>query len=146
MIGVIPNPKKKISIDFPISQVKEGVSKISKVAKKYKIFKENNAFNQFTFEASEFLSLGVYIDVNLSSQGENRTDVEIEVKRKLGAFDTWVEVQNANEHIDKLVDILSKTLTLDDSQLVETNKEEKGVPTWAIILGIIIGLGILGNL
>jgi ribosome-associated translation inhibitor RaiA len=146
MIGVIPNPKKKISIDFPISQVKEGVSKISKVAKKYKIFKENNAFNQFTFEASEFLSLGVFIDVNLSSQGENRTDVEIEVKRKLGAFDTWVEVQNANEHIDKLVDILSKTLTLDDSQLVETAKEEKGVPTWAIILGIIIGLGILGNL
>jgi hypothetical protein len=146
MIGVIANPKKKISIDFPISQVKGGVSKISKVAKKYKIFKENSAFNQFTFEASEFLSLGVYIDVNLSSQGENRTDVDIEVKRKLGAFDTWVEVQNANEHIDKLVDVLSKTLTLDDSQLVEAAKNEKGIPTWVIILGIIIGLGILGNL
>ncbi len=96
-------------------------------------------FNQYTLDGSEFLSLGVYIDFNLTSVTDNRTDVAIEVRRKLGAFDNWVEVQNANEHIQKIMDGLSKILTSPNGQ-VEQVKESSN---WLNILWWIIGLSIL---
>jgi hypothetical protein len=142
MIGAIPNPTKKVVIDFSIDQVKTGIKKISQVYKKYKLEKENPMFNQYTFEASEFLSLGVYIDFNLTQISETRTEINIEVRRKLGAFDTWVEVQNANEHLQKLIDGLSTVLTTPDGQI----KEKKETPTWVTVLGIIVVLTILSGM
>jgi hypothetical protein len=142
MIGAIPNPTKKVVIDFSIDQVKTGIKKISQVYKKYKLEKENPMFNQYTFEASEFLSLGVYIDINLTQISETRTEINIEVRRKLGAFDTWVEVQNANEHLQKLIDGLSTVLTTPDGQI----KEKKETPTWVTVLGIIVALTILSGM
>ena len=142
MIGAISNPTKKVVIDFSIDQVKTGIKKISQVYKKYKLEKENPMFNQYTFEASEFLSLGVYIDFNLTQISETRTEINIEVRRKLGAFDTWVEVQNANEHLQKLIDGLSTVLTTPDGQI----KEKKETPTWVTVLGIIIALTILSGM
>ena len=139
MIGAIANPTKKVTIDFPISQVKDGVLNIPKVYKKYRLEKQNPMFNQYTLEASEFLSLGVYIDINLNEVGINRTEVNIEVRRKLGAFDTWVEVQNANEHIQKLIDGLSRTLSSPNGQVEEVKEESN----WPVVVGFIIGLCIL---
>lgn len=142
MIGAIANPTKKVTIDFPISQVKDGVLNIPKVYKKYRLEKQNPMFNQYTLETSEFLSLGVYIDINLNEVGINRTEVNIEVRRKLGAFDTWVEVQNANEHIQKLIDGLSRTLSSPNGQVEEVKEESK----WPVVVGVIIGLYILSML
>jgi hypothetical protein len=142
MIGAIPNPTKKVVIDFSIDQVKDGIKKISQVYKKYKLEKENPMFNQYTFEASEFLSLGVYIDINLTQMSDTRTEINIEVRRKLGAFDTWVEVQNANEHLQKLIDGLSTVLTTPSGQI----KEKKETPTWVTVLGIIVALTILSGM
>jgi hypothetical protein len=136
MIGAIANPTKKVTVEFPLNKVKEGVMNISKIFKKYRLEKQNQMFNQYTFDASEFLSLGVYIDVNLSQVADNRTDVQIEVRRKLGAFDNWVEVQNANEHIQKMIEGISKSLMGDTKEV----KEESKLPT---VLGWLIGIGIL---
>ena len=152
MIGVIPNPTKKVTIDFPLDQVKEGVKRIPSLLKKYKMFKTNEAFNVYTLEASEFLSMGVYIDINLTPVANTRTEFNVEVKRKLGSFDHWVEVQNANEHIDKLIDGLSKTMTvsskeLENLEIAETRKEaETKSSRWPVIIGILIGLWILGKI
>ena len=142
MIGAIANPTKRVTVDFPIGLVKDGVRNISKVYKKYKMEKENPMFNQFTLEASEFLSLGVFIDINLSQQGDNRTEINIEVRRKLGAFDNWVEVQNANEHIQKIIDGLSRTFTNPNGQVQEVKEQSK----WPTVLGWIIGICILAAL
>jgi hypothetical protein len=152
MIGVIPNPTKKVTIDFPLDQVKEGVKRIPSLLKKYKMFKTNEAFNVYTLEASEFLSVGVYIDINLTPVADTRTEFNVEVKRKLGSFDHWVEVQNANEHIDKLITGLSKTMTsssaeLENLEAVETQNEAKTKSSrWPVIIGILIGLWILGKM
>ena len=35
---------------------------------KYKFSKANEIFNQYTYESSEFLSLGVYVDINLNKK------------------------------------------------------------------------------
>ena len=152
MIGVIPNPTKKVTIDFPLDQVKEGVKRIPSLLKKYKMFKTNEAFNVYTLEASEFLSMGVYIDINLTPVADTRTEFNVEVKRKLGSFDHWVEVQNANEHIDKLITGLSKTMTssseeLEKLEVVETkNEADAKASRWPIIIGVLIALWILGKM
>jgi hypothetical protein len=139
MIGAIANPTKKVTIDFPISLVKDGVRNITKVYKKYTMEKENPMFNQFTLQASEFLSLGVFIDINLSEPSPNKTEINIEVRRKMGAFDEWIEVQNANEHIQKILDGLSRTLTNPNVQV----QEVKQVSKWPEVVGYIIGICIL---
>jgi hypothetical protein len=139
MIGAIANPTKKVTIDFPISRVKDSVRNISKVYKKYTMEKENPMFNQFTLQASEFLSLGVFIDINLSEQGDNRTEINIEVRRKMGAFDEWIEVQNANNHIQNIIDGLSRLLTNPNVKV----QEVKQVSKWPEVIGYVIGICIL---
>lgn len=139
MIGAIPNPTKKVTIDFPLNKVKDGILNLPKMFKKYRLEKQNPMFNQYTLDGSEFLSLGVYIDFNLTSVTDNRTDVAIEVRRKLGAFDNWVEVQNANEHIQKIMDGLSKILTSPNGQV----EQVKETSNWLKVLGWIIGISIL---
>lgn len=64
-VFAIPNPKKTTQVDFPIDRVKLSVLNINLENKKYKFTKANEIFNQYTYEATEFLSLGVYIDINL---------------------------------------------------------------------------------
>ena len=142
MIGAIPNPTKKVTIDFPMSQVKDSILSIPKVYKKYRIQSQNPMFNQYTLEASEFLSLGVFIDINLNEVSPTKTEINIEVRRKLGAFDTWVEVQNANEHIQNLINAISKALTSPNGQ-VEEVKQKSYVPE---LIGFVIGIIILMSL
>ena len=71
---------------------------------KYKFSKANEIFNQYTFESSEFLSLGVYVDINLNKITEDKTEITVEIRRKIGTFNQSYEITNANEHIEKTFD------------------------------------------
>jgi hypothetical protein len=142
MIGAIANPTKKVTIDFPMSQVKDAVLTTPKVFKKYRVESQNPMFNQYTLEASEFLSLGVFIDINLTEVTPTKTEISIEVRRKLGAFDNWVEVQNANEHIQNIITAISKSLTSPNGQVQEV-KQKSYVPE---LIGFVIGIIILMSL
>lgn len=125
MFGTIPNPKKTISIEYPLSQVKIGIERISKQAKKYEFEKSNPTFNQYTFKATETLSLGVFIDINLNPISDTKTEITIEIRRKIGSFDQAHEVQKANEHISKLFEIIANGINLNDSEFSDMlNKEE----------------------
>ena len=142
MIGAIANPTKKVTIDFPMSQVKDAVLTTPKVFKKYRVESQNPMFNQYTLEASEFLSLGVFIDINLTEVTPTKTEISIEVRRKLGAFDNWVEVQNADEHIQNIITAISKALTSPNGQVQEV-KQKSYVPE---LIGFVIGIIILMSL
>jgi len=142
MIGAIANPTKKVTIDFPMSQVKDAVLTTPKVFKKYRVESQNPMFNQYTLEASEFLSLGVFIDINLTEVTPTKTEISIEVRRKLGAFDNWVEVQNANEHIQNIITAISKALTTPNGQVQEV-KQKSYIPE---LIGFVIGIIILMSL
>lgn len=116
MLHSIPNPKKNLSLDLSLDKVKTGVERISILSNnKYKFTKSNAVFNQYTYEASEFLSLGVFIDINLSSINENKTDITIEIRRKIGTFNQPSEVTYANQHFDKIIDFISKGITISES-------------------------------
>jgi len=123
-VFAIPNPKKSTVVDFPLDRLKLSVQNLSLVNNKYKFTKANEIFNQYTFEALEFLSLGVYIDINLNSVSENKTEITVEVIRKLGSFNQAHEITKANEHLDKIFSSIA-TLTAKSPEEIEALKNSK---------------------
>lgn len=110
-VNAIPNPKKSTQVDFPIEKVKLSVQSISLRNNKYKFSKANEIFNQYTYESSEFLSLGVYVDINLNKITEDKTEITVEIRRKIGTFNQSYEITNANEHIEKTFECIAFLIT-----------------------------------
>ncbi len=125
MIGVIPNPKKTVNVDYSLEKIKEAVLFIRDIDKNYTLTSYNEIFHQYTYQTTEFLSLGVFIDINLSAIGDSKTEITIEIKRKIGAFDKSYEVTLANEHIQKLITYISQALQFTDSQKAAINEKYK---------------------
>jgi hypothetical protein len=148
MIGAIPNPTKKITVDFPFEQVKTGVKKIPALLKNYKMSKDNETFNFYTLEAYEFLSFGIYADFSLNQISDSKTEINLEIRRKIGSFNQSHEITLANKHIDQLITGLSKTITASPEDLVveSTKRSKSKLNTWAVIIGIWMGLWILGKI
>lgn len=110
--GMIPNPKKSVVVDFTLDEIKSVLIKLPKYfGNKYTLDAQNDLMSQYTFGALEFLSLGVSIDINLNYVTENKTNIEVEVRRKIGAFDKSFEVQKANQHIQNIFNGISTLLT-----------------------------------
>ncbi|MEY3505068.1 MAG: hypothetical protein RL349_1665 [Bacteroidota bacterium] len=128
MIGAISNPKKTLVIDFSIEKLKSIVELIPLLNSKYKFTSKNEILNSFTFEALEFLSLGIFADINFSKQDESRTEISIEIRRKVGAFDQAHEVSKANEHIAVLYELISKCLVLTEAEVTELETKKKSTP------------------
>ncbi len=125
MIGAIPNPKKTVSVEFPINVIKEAVLNVREVDIQYKLTSSNELMNLYTYQASEFLSLGVYVDINLSKISESKTDINIEVRRKIGSFDKSYEVTQANQHIEKLLSLITKAIQLTEEQKLQILEKYK---------------------
>ena len=108
---MIPNPRKVVTIDFTLEELKEAIKRVpGYFSDKYQLLESNDVFNQYTLGATEFLSAGVYMDVGLSSAAEKRTEVTIEVRRKIGAFDQAYEVQHAGTHIANVTNAITALL------------------------------------
>lgn len=105
--GMLPNPKKIITVPLPIEKVSEIINNflpiLNSIKSGYTLTSKSDLYNQWTFEKLELLSLGVYIDISLEEVSENKTKIEIEVRRKIGSFDKSFEVQLANEHIARIL-------------------------------------------
>jgi|GEM_PF-1773116 hypothetical protein len=127
MLGAIPNPKKSLVIDFSIEKLKSTIEYVTVLNNTYKLNSKNDILNTYTFEAMEFLSLGIYADISFSKQDEGRTEVTIEIRRKVGAFDQAHEVSKANEHISTLFNLLSHCVVLDEAQITEMEKRKEYV-------------------
>jgi len=140
MFGAIANPKKTIAVDFSLEKVKVGIERINKISNnKYKVTKSNPTFNQTTLEATEFLSLGVFIDVNLSAVNESKTEITIEIRRKVGAFDQAHEVTKANQHIESLFETIAKGINMSELDLSNLNdSQEKAKKKETSILAIVL--------
>lgn len=120
-VFAIPNPKKTTQVDFPIERVKLSVLNISLENDKYKFSKSNEIFNQYTYEAFEFLSLGVYIDINLNKITDEKTEITVEIRRKLGTFNQSYEVTRANNHLDKIFNIIANLTIKNPQEIAEQN-------------------------
>ena len=105
--GMLPNPKKIITVPLPIEKVSEIINNflpiLNSIKSGYTLTSKSDLYNQWTFEKLELLSLGVYIDISLEEVSADKTKIEIEVKRKIGSFDKSFEVQLAGEHIANIL-------------------------------------------
>jgi hypothetical protein len=144
MIGAIPNPRKTITIDFPIEQVKVAARNIDKVMKFCHFREENDMFNSYKFSRSEFLSLGAFININLNSVGNSKTQVDVEISRQMGAFDEWVEVQKANKHVEETINsiayIIRNGVPVVKTQPTQQKTESGGLGFfgWVGLIGIVL--------
>ncbi len=148
MIGAIPNPKKTFEVDFNIEKLTSTIEFIPLKNNKYKFTSKNEILKTYRFEALEFLSLGVYIDISIGFISDTKTKIEIEVSRKIGAFDQSHEVKKANDHIALIATLISECIVLtpqgikdlEEQKATKANNEKKGCgQTAAVILLIVIG-------
>jgi len=128
MLGAIPNPKKTLVIDFSIEKIKSTIEFIPLLNSKYKFSSKNEILNSYIFEALEFLSLGIFADISLSKLDDNRTEITIEIRRKIGAFDQAHEVSRANDHIAAVFELISKCIVLSESEISELETKKKSTP------------------
>jgi hypothetical protein len=119
----IPNPKKTLTVNFDISKVADSIQAIPSLEKTYKLTKGNEAFNIYTLEAAEFLSLGIFADFSLNEIAEGKTEITLELRRKIGSFDESYEVSKANQHIDTLMDLLSKAIVMGPDDLAKLKEK-----------------------
>jgi hypothetical protein len=143
MIGVIPNPTKSITIDFPIEKVKNSVRNIDKRMQFCHFREGNDMFNYYKFARNEFLSPGVFININLTSISNTRTQINIEIARKIGAFDEWVEVTKANKHMEETINSIANNIQygipVPQTQSTQQNSADNTLAT-----GVGLVLGALG--
>lgn len=116
MIGAIPNPKKSFDIDFDSKEVFEKAQYLPLITK-FRFNSKNEVLKTYTFESFEFLSFGVYVDVSISSITEGKSKIEIEIRRKIGAFDKSYEVSEAGRHIVEISEGISKCIVLTAEQI-----------------------------
>lgn len=125
MIGAIPNPQKKFQIDRTTAETKFAIEHIYLYTSNYKLYKSNELLGIYTFESYEFLSLGVYIDVTINALSENRTDITIEIRRKIGSFDKSHEITLANDHIVNISDLISHSLMTNPESILQQREIER---------------------
>jgi hypothetical protein len=137
--GMIPNPKKEITVDLPIEIVKKILNRktflnLLEPIKNGYIFTGYDEFlNQYTLSKTEFLSLGVNIDITLESVSNDKTKITIEVKRALGSFDNSMEVQLAQEHIQNILKAISSGSN--PETLKKAQERRRGEPGSMLYMG-----------
>jgi hypothetical protein len=120
MNTAIANPTKSLSLNFPVDVVKDVVKNLvnhlsAKGYNGYTKETDDDIISRYKFAKSEFLSLGSYINIMIDGD-DTKTTVSIEMSRKMGAYDNWVEVSNANRQMTEVLEAISYGLN--------PNKEE----------------------
>ena len=121
-IRAIKSKKKTIIIYFPISKLNQTIVLIPQKDKTYKFTSKNDVFNLYTFEAPELVSFGVFIDISLSEISENKTTIEIEIRRKIGVLDKSHELIMQILNISKILELINLCVTLTDEKIESLTK------------------------
>lgn len=127
-VFAIPNPKKSIVVDFPIEKIKLSVQNINLLDDKYKLSKTNEIFNQYTFDVFEFLSVGAFVDIDFNSISESKTQINVEIRRKLGSFNQSYEITRANEHIEKIFSMIASLTNKTPLEIEQLKTKPMNIP------------------
>ncbi len=120
----IPNLNESFSMEYSIPQIKDSIALIPLLDKKYRIALPDESPERVTLEAKEFLNSAVFVDFNLATIQENKTDVTLEIRRKKRSFDQYYEVTNAFIHIDNLIEQLLIAVTLKETEIQELKENQ----------------------
>jgi len=123
MLHALPNPRKSFHVNHNLEYTNNALNHLVLFTEKYKLFESTPTLNKCVYEASEFLSLGVYIDISVSFVTEGLSQITIEVRRKIGTFNQAHEIGNANIHISNLEKVISSCLSEDEISRNQKFKE-----------------------
>lgn len=146
---MLPNPTRQITVDFTPEQVLDALKKVPKMFDNYKLENINSVLKTLTFSTNEFLSAGVFIEVSFNSSLENKTQVNIEVRRKIGAFDQSHEITYANNHIQNILNSMSTFLSNPDFSPVKKTSNTSlffKVFAWLMALPFILTIFAAGSM
>ena len=120
----IPHLNESFSLEYSIPQIKDSIALIPLLDKKYRIAFPDESPDRVTLESKEFLNSAVFVDFNLATIQENKTDVTLEIRRKKRSFDQHYEVTNAFIQIDNLIEQLSKAIALRETEIHELKENQ----------------------
>ena len=125
MTGFVTNPTKTLQLEKPVTEIKSALRFISQLSPKYQLIRENRAMSLSTFEADEPFSAGVFIDVRYTKVSETRTQLQVEIYRKVGSFNANHNIAQAREHIANVLSLLSKSLSIEVTERTRLLNEAK---------------------
>ncbi len=124
MLHAIPNPQKSFQVNFNLEYTNKAINHIVLYSEKYKLTEANLLLNKCVYETTEFLSLGVFIDVSATYVAEGISQITITVRRKIGTFNQAHEVTLANTHISNLETLISQSLGDNESDRIIKMREK----------------------
>jgi len=148
MIGVIPNPKRELTVQFSNEQVQLAMSNLSKFlvgtgVGNYVQEDYDSVIGQLELSKTEFMSLGVSILITANPVNDQQTKLEVEVRRQLGSFDKDYEVTQAKRHLDNVVKGLSSLLSdpssidnISDEKVEEEKQKSSNQTAAALVIGV----------
>lgn len=116
---MISSLTKNVTIERPVTDVRDALRHLHLYTNKYRLRSENEVLNQCTYEASEFLNLGSFIEFTYQSAGPRKTRLQIDVRRKVGTFNQSHEITAANDHFMRISDLLATSLSNDPADRVK---------------------------
>ena len=152
MRNTIPNPTKAITVPFSQEEVKKALKSLTKALeinnkKGYLIESFDEFLGELRLTKTEFLSAGIRIIINTNTLNESSTNINIEIQRIVGGFDTFAEVTLANDHINNVSAALSLALKdkldITDTELENTIEKDKETSLSSALLMFVIGVGVL---
>ena len=120
----IPHLNESFSMEYSIPQIKDSIALIPLLDKKYRIALPDESPDRVTLESKEFLNSVVYVDFNLATIQENKTDVTLEIRRNKRSFDEYYETTNTFININDLIEQLYKAIALRETEIHELKENQ----------------------
>ncbi|MBR6804737.1 MAG: hypothetical protein IKM57_07545 [Paludibacteraceae bacterium] len=150
MNGMIINPNRSITIDFPIERVKQVAKLVDKVYEDVdpKDCSYDDILKVYKYKMDDHWTAGSYLILTMNEVSSNKTQLNIEMQRVLGAYDTESEVHFANKHMDMFLQAISQLLQKNEEELLAVGKSESlhssssGCTIFICVLSIVL-IGLL---
>lgn len=126
--GSIANPKRSLTINFSIAKIKQAITLCNHYVKDIEKCTPDDVLNIYTLHFSERLSLGSNMIVQLNALDPEKTQLEIEMQRAAGSYDSSVEIDYANRQINYFCEALSKILSMSDEDVEKLRIGEIKIP------------------
>lgn len=145
----VSNPKKTITVNYGINEVKSKMKYLCKNSEYFKSFDDTNAvINEykivFKTPLSGLVDVGMTATINLNAQSETKTQIDIEVADNFDSIDDSYQLKSAQMLIDEVTKSFGFILTHTAEELeVVPKKEESALSKILKVIGWILA-GIIG--
>ena len=113
MSVVVSNPKKEVTIKFPIAEVRKAIKSLPEFATTATLVISNDTMNyyQFTAKGEGLFSTGLILEISLHEVSNENTEIRFEGRRAFGWIDNTSEITATYNYINGCINLTGKVLT-----------------------------------